>query len=438
MGNDVFFSIGDLPVYLMDFLILCGIFLLFAFLIFIFNKYFLKYIGKKEDISSAKLKKGSILFLILIILLFFDVSIVLLDIRYTLFNRIETKLIIEALILLVLVYLVLWVATNVFIHKYFKNREKPQVEVKVTERDTESIAIKTLRWLLFSIALLILLRYINWDYTLWNIPSPKENAPDILIRLSSIINTILIYLIARLSIWIITQLLLFGYYRRKQFDQGVSYSINKLLAYIIYFAATLIALRNLGMDMGLLLGGAAALLVGVGLALQSTFSDFFSGLILLFERPIKIGDYVTFEGKPAEVQKIGLRASKVRDRDSINYIIPNSKLITQTVINWSYDEKSVRFQVNVGVAYGSDTDLVENLLIQAAIEHKDVLKRPKPKVVFSDFGNSSLDFQLNFYSRNIYNIEWVKSDIRFKIDRLFREHHVTIPFPQRDVWMRKG
>jgi len=177
-------------------------------------------------------------------------------------------------------------------------------------------------------------------------------------------------------------------------------------------------------------------MVGVGLGLQSTFADFFSGLVLLFERPIKVGDFVSFEGEFVHIQKIGLRVSKVKNRDSINFIIPNSKLINQTVINLSHDEKSVRFNIVVGVAYGSDTELVKQLLLEAAEDHKDVLKRPKPNVIFNDFANSALEFHLYYYSGEIFNTELVKSDIRFTIDRLFRENDITIPFPQRDVWMR--
>lgn len=438
MAERHLFDMFGFPVFLDNLIWLIALLLFFFSVYFSFHRFFLPFLRKREDISANKEKKGRILLILLLILLFFFSFLTILEIETHFLDKISLTLIVEALILLVAVYLVLWLATNLFIHQYFVKREKKEIKVEQREPDPERSAINALRWLLFSIAFLILIQYIEWDPQFFEIKSPKEGQPALAFRLSSVLTTLIIYLITRLLIWILTQIILHRYYKQKNFDQGVRFSINTLLTYLFYFVATIVALKNLGMDLGLLLGGAAALLVGVGLALQSTFADFFSGLVLLFERPIAVGDYVTWDSKAVKVQKIGLRATKVKDRDSLNYIIPNSKMISNTVKNWSHDEKSARFQLTVGVAYGSDTRLVEELLMQAAYEHEDVFKRPKPKVVFSDFGSSSLDFVLNYYSKNIYNADWVKSDLRFRIDELFREHHITIPFPQRDVWMKSG
>lgn len=437
MADKELFGVFNVPVFLDDLFWLTGTLLLLGTVYFVFQRYFIPYFRKREDISRDKEIKGKVLVLALLFLIFFEVFLRVLDIRIILFDRLQLFIVVEVLMLIVLVYLVLWLATNLFIHQYFKKREETQPATRtIRTRDTETTAINTLRWLLFTIAVLILMQYIDWDFTFFEIKSPKDDGQTIYFRVSSVLNTIIIFLIARLFNWVLTQIVLHRYYNRQNIDQGIRYSINRLLTYLVFFIATFIALRNLGMDLGLLLGGAAALLVGVGLALQNTFSDFFSGLVLLFERPIAMGDYIAYDNKTVQVLHIGLRATKVKDRDSINYIIPNSKLITHTVLNWSYDEKSVRFQVTVGVAYGSDTRLVEQLLLQAADEHPDIMKRPKPKVVFTDFGSSSLDFVINYYSKNIYNSDWVKSDLRFRIDELFREYHITIPFPQRDVWMK--
>jgi small-conductance mechanosensitive channel len=437
MAERHLFNLLNTPVFLDDVLWIAAFIVAFVGLYFAFLRLFLPFLRKREDISPAKQRKGTFLVVILLILFFIEVIIKTLDINVVILDRLRVSLINEVLILMVIVYLILWLMTNLFIHRYFIKRDEDQQTRRIRpKKDTETIAINSLRWLLFSIAILVLLNYIDWDYTFFKINAPKEDSPPILIRFSSIIQTIVIYFIARLLIWVITQILLYGYYTRNEIDRGIRYAINTLFAYFVYFIATLVALRNLGMNLGLLIGGAAALLVGVGLALQSTFSDFFSGLVLLFERPIAVGDFVTYEGKTVQVQHIGLRATKVKDRDSVNFIIPNSKLISQTVMNWSYDEDSARFSIMVGVAYGSDTRLVERLLLQAAQEHPDVLKNPKPRVNFHNFGESSLDFLINYYSKNIYNSNWVKSDIRFRIDELFREHNVTIPFPQRDVWLR--
>jgi small-conductance mechanosensitive channel len=435
MTENELFSVLGIPVFPDDLLWLTGILLLMGILYFAFIRYFLPVLRKREDISPEKEQKGKLLVIALSLLIYLEVVIRVLDIRILLFDRLGLSLVVQVLIIIVLVYLVLWLTTNLFIHQYFKKREEVQPTRTLRARDTETSAINALRWLLFAIAVLFLLQYIDWDHTFFEIKSPKGDVP-IQIRLSSVLNTLIIYLITRLFLWVLTQIVLHRYYNRQSFDQGIRYSINRLLTYLFYFIATVVALHYLGMNLGLLLGGAAALLVGIGLALQNTFSDFFSGLVLLFERPIAVGDFITYDDKTVQVLHIGLRATKVKDRDSVNFIIPNSKLISQTVVNWSYDEKSARFQVTVGVAYGSDTRLVEELLMQAADEHPEILKRPKPKVLFKDFGNSSLDFVLNYYSKNIYNSEWLKSDLRFRIDELFREHNITIPFPQRDVWMR--
>jgi len=189
--------------------------------------------------------------------------------------------------------------------------------------------------------------------------------------------------------------------------------------------------------MTVLWGGAAALLVGLGLGLQQTFNDFFSGIILLFERTVELGDVLEVDGTVGTVKLIGLRTSILETRDNITVVVPNSKLVTNNVTNWSHFDKKVRFQVNVGVAYGSDTKLVKELLLKVAMENTAVLEQPSPFVRFTNFGDSSLDFELHFYSREFIDIEDVKSDLRFEIDTFFRENNVDIPFPQRTIWMGK-
>ena len=167
------------------------------------------------------------------------------------------------------------------------------------------------------------------------------------------------------------------------------------------------AVETLGIQMTVLWGGAAALLVGVGLALQQTFNDLISGIILLFERSIEVGDVVNVSGMIGTVKRIGLRTSIVESVDNVTLLVPNSKFINEQVINWSHFDEKVRFKVSVGVAYGSDTKLVRKLLSKVAQENIYVLEYPSPFVRFVDFGSSSLDFQLFFYSRNLIVIEAV-------------------------------
>ena len=175
------------------------------------------------------------------------------------------------------------------------------------------------------------------------------------------------------------------------------------------------------------------MLVGLGFGLQQIFNDFVSGLILLFEGTIKVGEVVEVEGIVGRVIRIGLRTSELETRDNIMMLIPNSMFTSEKVINWSHNLQFTRFRVKIGVAYGSDTKLVKNVLLACADEHTFITKKPQPRVRFREFGDSSLNFELLFFSDNMFRIESVKSDIRFMIDQKFRANDIQIPFPQRDL-----
>jgi small-conductance mechanosensitive channel len=247
---------------------------------------------------------------------------------------------------------------------------------------------------------------------------------------------LLILVIARVLIWLINHVLLGRWLRRRKVDIGRRYTILQIARYVIYLVAVLLALQAAGVSISVLVAGSAALLVGLGLGLQQSFNDLISGLIILVEGTIEVGDIVEVDGRVVTVKKIGLRTSVVESRDEISIIIPNSKVILNSVTNWSHNATPTRFQVAVGVAYGSDVEKVTELLLEAAQRHPLVLDEPKPKVEFRDFGNSSLDFVLHFFSNEFFRIEFVKSDIRFFIDELFRKNEIVIPFPQRDIWIR--
>jgi len=236
----------------------------------------------------------------------------------------------------------------------------------------------------------------------------------------------------------LTQLILLGYYQKNKINLGTQFAVNQLISYFVYVITILTALHYLQVNMTVFWGGFAALLVGIGLGLQETFNDLFSGLLLLFERGIEVGEVVEIDGIIGSLKKIGLRTSIIESRDNITIIVPNSKLVVNNVINWSHYDDKVRFKVTVGVAYGTDTALVKQILLETARAHSFILKRPAALVRFTDFGNSSLDFELLFFSKKFEIIEDVKSDLRFEIDRKFRESGIEIPFPQRDVWIRKG
>lgn len=226
------------------------------------------------------------------------------------------------------------------------------------------------------------------------------------------------------------------YFNHRKIEQGRQYAILQVIKYIFYVSFVYMAFDAIGISLSVIWGGAAALMVGVGLGLQQTFNDLISGLILLVEGSIEVGDNVEVGDIIGTVTEIGIRTSKIETRDRISLIVPNSKLIGENTINWSYTNHPTRFAIKVGVAYSSDIKLVTKLLLQAAAEHPKVLKNPTPSVQFNEFGNSSLDFTLLIFTHELLRIEFLKSDIRYRIIELFREHQIEIPFPQRDLWIR--
>ena len=227
-------------------------------------------------------------------------------------------------------------------------------------------------------------------------------------------------------------------YRRRQIDEGVQYALNRLLHYAILALGAFLALDNLGISITALAGLGAILAVGIGFGLQNIAQNFVSGLILLLERPVKKGDFVEVGDTRGTVREIHARATVITTLDNVDILVPNGQFITEPVINSTFDDRRVRIAVKVGVAYGSDTAKVKEVLERVAAEHNGVLKEPKPLVRFDDFGESSLDFTLLVWLNSPRTEPIVASDLRFAIDRGFREAGIEIPFPQRDLHLRSG
>ncbi len=206
-----------------------------------------------------------------------------------------------------------------------------------------------------------------------------------------------------------------------------------MINYIIWILVILFILELIGVELTILLAGSAALLVGVGIGMQQIFNDSISGFFLLFERSLKINDVVEMDGIIGKVRDIGIRTSRIVTRDNIEMIVPNSKLVSATVINWSANDHKTRFFLKIGVAYGSNIHLVKKILIEVAETHSLILKSPSPIVLFTDFADSSLNFELGFWTKNTFEHRTILSDLRFAIDKKFRENNINIPFPQRDI-----
>lgn len=185
------------------------------------------------------------------------------------------------------------------------------------------------------------------------------------------------------------------------------------------------------------LSGAVA--IGIGFGAQNLINNFISGWILMSERPVRIGDFIEIDDSRGVVERIGNRSTQIRRVDGVHIMVPNSLLMERTLINWTLVDKDIRTSVSVGVAYGSPVRKVEQLIHQAIDEHQQILKEPPPVVVFSDFGDSALIFETLFWCRitgGERELRLVRSDVRFRIDELFRENDITIAFPQQDVHLR--
>ena len=247
----------------------------------------------------------------------------------------------------------------------------------------------------------------------------------------------LVILFTNVLLWLIKK----SIFRKKndeEFNEGNSYSLLQIIKYIVWVVAIGFILESLGVKVTILIAGSAALLVGVGLGLQQTFNDIISGVILLSERSIRMGDVLEIDGDIVKIQEIGLRTSTGLNTDDISIIIPNSLITTNKVINWSHQTNLNRFRIEVGVAYGSEVERVISVLEESAKEHAEVDAEKVVEARLVNFGNSSLDFQVLFYSSTIFGSERMKSDIRRIINQKLNENKITIPFPQMDVHIKQS
>lgn len=226
---------------------------------------------------------------------------------------------------------------------------------------------------------------------------------------------------------------------KADYNPSTEYVYVQISKYIIYIVTFYLCLQELEINPGVFLGGSAALLVGLGLGLQDVFKDWFSGIILLFEGSLKIGDIIELQDSKfkepivAKILKINVRTTQIETRDGNVLLIPNAKLTQEYVENWSHGTDISRFLINVTVAYRSNTEQVCTLLKQAALSHPKVNKSRPVQVRMKDFGEKGLDLELIFWADQSWEASNYKSEIRFEIDRLFRQYQIEIPFPKREI-----
>jgi small-conductance mechanosensitive channel len=250
----------------------------------------------------------------------------------------------------------------------------------------------------------------------------------------TLLTAILIVLVAKI-ISVIVGRSLERVLENRGLDKGMRFAAGKIARYVILIVGVFVAVGTLGIDTGAIMAGGAVLLVGIGFGLQKLAENFISGLLVLIERPVKKGDFIDAGGVLGTVEDIGLRATLVTSRDGVQVILPNSSLMSSTVINYSAPSPERRFQVDIGVAYGTDLDHAVKVIIDVALAEPKVLPTPAPEVRHMGFGDNAIHLILLVWIADAKEDLIVGSKLRFALDRSFREHKITIPFPQREVHM---
>lgn len=224
---------------------------------------------------------------------------------------------------------------------------------------------------------------------------------------------------------------------KSQIELGVRIAIGSIVKYLLLVIGFIIILQTAGINLSSLTILMGALGVGIGFGLQNITNNFVSGIIILLERPIKVGDRIEVDKVSGNVVDISMRATEILTNDNISIIVPNSQFISQTVINWSHTNRSVRFNFPVGVSYREDPQVVKQVLLDIAMDNPGVLKNPRPDVLFFEYGESAMKFNLRVWTREYINSPGVlRSQLYYEIARRFREKGIEIPFPQYDIHIK--
>lgn len=277
------------------------------------------------------------------------------------------------------------------------------------------------------------LAFINeiLNYTLFQIKETPVTVISILIFLFFISGFIFLAVAARKAL---NRKIL----RRFKIDEGTSYTLSRITQYVIITIGALVSFQFVGIDLSGLAVIFGLLSVGIGFGLQNVTSNFISGLIILFERPISVGDRVTVSNIEGDVTEINIRSTKVRTVNNVSIIVPNSEFVSKDVINYSHGDPTYRLDINVGVSYGSDLDKVLKAMREVADENKHVLQNPAPDVHLIEFGESSWNMQLRAWVGDVKDYPQIRNELNQAIVRKFRDYEIEIPFPQRDLHVRSS
>lgn len=258
---------------------------------------------------------------------------------------------------------------------------------------------------------------------------------DYVLTVSNVFGVVLIWL----AVWVILRLarrIIYKGLKSMVGDRGRRHSLYLIVQYIAWVLATMGIFRVVGLDISVLLAGSAAFLVGIGLGLQQIFRDIASGVFLLFEGTIEVGDIIQVDGTVGKVEQINLRTSKILTRDGLTMIVPNHKFIVERVVNWSHQDKTpARFSVTATVNYSTDEKLVRQLLLDCAREHPDVVNDDSerlPQARLTDFTKAEMIFEMLFWTHRKFEVENVRSDLRFGLREKFRQHGIQTPPEEKD------
>ncbi|MGA9294616.1 MAG: mechanosensitive ion channel domain-containing protein [Ignavibacteriaceae bacterium] len=243
---------------------------------------------------------------------------------------------------------------------------------------------------------------------------------------------LLFFITAKLRKWMIYKVL-----SKSKVELGVRLAVGTIIRYGVLILGLIIVVQTVGINLSTITILAGALGIGIGFGLQNVTNNLVSGIIILFERPIKVGDRIQVGEIFGDVMNISMRSTMIVTNDNISVIVPNSEFISSTVTNWSHNDRNVRFRIPVGVAYKEDPEHVKQILLDVADKEDGVLKNPEPVVLFKEFGDSSLNFDLLIWTSSYITIPgFLKSRLYFEILKKFRENNIEIPFPQRDVYIK--
>ena len=279
--------------------------------------------------------------------------------------------------------------------------------------------------------------FIGHILSLWNLPLYTSGETTITLSTVVYLATVVValfYVTGKLKTWIVERLL-----SGSHVDLGIRHAVGSIVRYLVVSLGLIVILQTAGINLSTLTVLFGALGIGVGFGLQSITNNFVSGIILLLERPIKVGDRIEVGEVHGDVVNISPRATTIVTNDNIAIIVPNADFISSKVVNWSYTNRDVRFNFPIGVSYSSDPERVRNVLLEVARAHPGVLSDPAPTVLFHEFGDSSLNFILRVWTKEFSTIPSVlRSELNFAISRAFKEQGIEIPFPQRDLHIRSG